>query len=232
VKVQEQFIVAVPASTVWEFFEQVDRVARCVPGVEEVTVVDEDNSKVRVTQAVGPMTATFDMKMRITAREPGRSIEFTAIGRSVRGAAGNVRSTSRVHLEDGEDGSTQVVLEGDVALGGMLGSVGQKVVAKQAGEVTRAFAQALQAELAGGGAAPGTPPTAAATPGATADSASPPGASAAAPSVWPAPGELPPAGSVAEHQPGVGGMLRAKLLAGAGALALGTALFLRRRRSR
>lgn len=241
-KVQEQFIVAVPASTVWEFFEHVDRVARCVPGVEEVTVVDEDNSKVRVTQAVGPMTATFDMKMRITGREPGRSIEFTAIGRSVRGAAGNVRSTSRVHLEDGEDGSTRVVLEGDVALGGMLGSVGQKVVAKQAGEVTRAFAQALQAELAGGSATPGTPPDAAATPGATAEAAATPGApadaaalpgvSAAAPSAWPAPGELPPAGSVAERQPGVGGMPRAKLLAGAGALVLGTALFLRRGRSR
>jgi carbon monoxide dehydrogenase subunit G len=150
VKVQEQFVVSGPASTVWEFFEQVDRVARCVPGVEDVTVVDDENSRVRVTQAVGPMTATFDMKMRITAREPGRSMEFTGIGRSVRGAAGNVRSTNRVELEEAENGSTRVLLESDMALGGMLGSVGQKVVAKQASLVTKSFAQALAQELSSG----------------------------------------------------------------------------------
>jgi carbon monoxide dehydrogenase subunit G len=158
-KVREEFVVAEPLQVLWEFFEQVERVARCVPGVEEVTVVDADNSRVRVTQAVGPMTATFDMKMRITAREPGRSIEFTAIGRTVGGASGNVRSTNTVYLEDAEEGSTRVLLEGDVALGGMLGSVGQKVVAKQAGRVTKSFAEALQVELSGGGAAPEAPVT-------------------------------------------------------------------------
>jgi carbon monoxide dehydrogenase subunit G len=158
-KVREEFLVAEPLQVLWEFFEQVERVARCVPGVEDVTVVDADNSRVRVTQAVGPMTATFDMKMRITAREPGRSIEFTAIGRTVGGASGNVRSTNTVYLEDAEEGSTRVLLEGDVALGGMLGSVGQKVVAKQAGRVTKSFAEALQLELSGGGAAPAAPVT-------------------------------------------------------------------------
>jgi carbon monoxide dehydrogenase subunit G len=157
VKVQEQFVVPRPATTVWEFFEQVDRVARCVPGVEDVTVVDDENSRVRVTQAVGPMTATFDMKMRITAREPGRSMEFTGIGRSVRGAAGNLRSTNRVQLEEVEDGCTRVLLESDVALGGMLGSVGQKVVAKQATLVTESFARTLEQELSGSGGAAQAP---------------------------------------------------------------------------
>ena len=156
-KVSEEFVVPRPATTVWEFFEQVDRVARCVPGVEDVTVVDDENSRVRVTQAVGPMTATFDMKMRITAREPGRSMEFTGIGRSIRGAAGDVRSTNRVRLEEVEDGSTRVLLESEVALAGMLGSVGQKVVAKQASVVTKSFARTLEQELSGGGGEAGKP---------------------------------------------------------------------------
>ena len=53
-KVQEEFVVAGAAGQrLWEFFEQIDRVARCVPGVEEVTVVDADNSRLRVTQALG-----------------------------------------------------------------------------------------------------------------------------------------------------------------------------------
>ena len=163
-KMREEFVVQEPPATLWEFFEQVDRVARCVPGVEEVTVVDADNSRVRVTQAVGPMSATFDLKMRITDRDPGRSMEFTAIGRSVRGAAGNVRSTNTVALEEAEGGGTRVTLDGDVALGGMLGSVGQKVVAKQAGKVTRSFAEALERELSGTGAAEAAPAPQAAEP--------------------------------------------------------------------
>jgi carbon monoxide dehydrogenase subunit G len=163
-KMREEFVVPEPPATLWEFFEQVDRVARCVPGVEEVTVVDADNSRVRVTQAVGPMSATFDLKMRITDRDPGRSMEFTAIGRSVRGAAGNVRSTNTVALEEAEGGGTRVTLDGDVALGGMLGSVGQKVVAKQAGKVTRSFAEALERELSGNGAAEAAPAARAAEP--------------------------------------------------------------------
>jgi len=156
-KVSEEFVIDERSDTVWEFFEQLDQVARCVPGVEEITIVDSDNSRVRVTQALGPMTATFDVKMRITARDPGRSMEFTAVGRSVRGAAGNVRATHIVRLEEHEEGSTRVLLEGDLALGGMLGSVGQKVVAKQASAVTQSFAQALQQQLSGGAPAPAAP---------------------------------------------------------------------------
>jgi carbon monoxide dehydrogenase subunit G len=147
-KVQETFVIDQPPETLWAFLEQVDEVARCVPGVDSVEQIDADNSNVRVTQAVGPMTATFDLKMRITERRPQELMQFTAIGRAVRGAAGNVRSTNTVRLAPHESG-TAVSLESDVALGGMLGSVGQKVVAKQAGKVTGEFADALQRRLRG-----------------------------------------------------------------------------------
>jgi carbon monoxide dehydrogenase subunit G len=164
VKVKEEFVIAQSPQVLWEFFEQVDRVAKCVPGVDEITVVDADNSRLRVTQSLGPMTATFDLKMRITDRDPGRSMQFTAVGRSVRGAAGNVRATHTVRLEDEGTGSTRVVLEGDLALGGMVGSMGQKAVAKQAGVVTQAFAEALQRELSNGSAAASTAESEAAVP--------------------------------------------------------------------
>jgi hypothetical protein len=97
-------------------------------------------------------------------------MEFTAVGRSVRGAAGNVRATHVVRLEDGDEGSTRVLLEGDLALGGMLGSVGQKVVAKQAGMVTQSFAVALQQQLSGGstGAPTAAPPVPETSPAAVA----------------------------------------------------------------
>lgn len=194
-KVQESFVIAERPETLWAFFEQVDEVARCVPGVDSVEQIDADNHNVRLTQAVGPMTATFDMKMRITERVPNELMTFTAIGRAVRGAAGNVRSTNTVRLAPA-DGGTQVLVEADVALGGMLGSVGSKVVAKQAGKVTAAFADALQQRLTGGPAP--QPVAAAARPAVNGRAARPApavGAAAAgpAPAAQAAPGEAPAA---------------------------------------
>ena len=75
-------------------------------------------------------------------------MQFTAVGRAVKGAAGNVRTTNTVRLAV-VDGGTRVELESDLAMGGVLGSVGQKVVAKQAGQVTKDFSDALERAITG-----------------------------------------------------------------------------------
>jgi uncharacterized protein len=148
-KLREQFEVAQPVTSVWTFFEQPERVAQCVPGVEQLTVVSEDDIDVRLTHSIGPMTATFVAKVLIVERVTEKLIAFTATGKSVRGAAGNVRASVQLQLEAAGDG-TAVIVEGDVALAGALGSVGQKVVAKQAGKVTTQFARNLEQSLGGG----------------------------------------------------------------------------------
>lgn len=150
-KLREEFEVAEPVATVWTFFEQPERVAQCMPGVEQLTVVTPDDIDVLVTQSIGPMTATFAAKIAIVERVQEKLIGFTATGKTVRGAMGNVRANVAVQLEPAGD-RTLVMVEGDVALAGALGSVGQKVVAKQAGKLTAQFARNL-AEALGGGAA-------------------------------------------------------------------------------
>jgi carbon monoxide dehydrogenase subunit G len=162
-KLREEFRVSRPVGDVWTFLEQPERVAECLPGVEQVTVVDPDHVTVRATQRLGPMTATFDAKVKITERVSGTLIRFTATGRTVKGALGNVRASTTVQLTP-EDGATVVSVEGDVTLAGALGSVGQKVVSRQAGKVTAEFARNLDTVLNGGSlaAAPARPRTAAA----------------------------------------------------------------------
>src|SRR5919202_6281467 len=154
-KLREEFEVAQPVASVWTFFEQPERVAECVPGVEQLTVVTPDDINVRLTQSIGPMTATFAAKVTIVERVPEKLIGFTATGKSVRGAMGNVRAGVTVQLEPAGD-RTVVIVEGDVALAGALGSVGQKVVAKQAGKVTGQFARNLEQALGGAAPASGT----------------------------------------------------------------------------
>ncbi|GII23422.1 CoxG family protein [Planosporangium mesophilum] len=199
-KLREEFQVAKPVGDVWDFFEQPERVAACLPGVENVTVVDPDNVNVRATQSLGPMKATFDAKIKINERVPGELIAFTATGRTVKGALGNVRAGVSVQLAPAGGSATGVVVEGDVVLAGALGSVGQKVVSRQAGKVTAEFARNLDSALNGrpvevAAAAPAAAPSpvnsavppAVASPAATATQPVAPPAAAAVPQVVVAP---------------------------------------------
>lgn len=154
-KLHEEFVVAEPVGTVWRFFEQPQSVAGCVPGVEYVNILDGDNVQVRATQSVGPMTATFDAKVTVLERVPEELIRFRAAGRSVRGAIGNMRTENTVQLR-GFAGGTSVTVEADLVLAGALGSVGQKVIAKQGSKVTAEFAANLQRALSGEAPAPVT----------------------------------------------------------------------------
>lgn len=147
-KLREEFEVAQQVAEVWAFLDRPEAVAGCMPGVEQLTVVTPDDIDVRISQSIGPMSATFAASVRITDREHERRMAFTAVGKSVRGAAGNVRAEVVVGLRPGNTG-TVVDVEGDVALAGALGSVGQKVVAKQAGKVTAQFARNLEGALGG-----------------------------------------------------------------------------------
>lgn len=149
-RVQESFEVGEGRQRVWEFFNQPEQVAACVPGVESVEAIDDDHLRVQLTQSVGPMNATFALKMEITERVEGEAITFTAVGRVVRGASGSVRSSNRVQLESVGEDRTRVNVDAEVAMGGMLGSVGQKVIGKQAQAVTRDFSETLQGVLRGG----------------------------------------------------------------------------------
>ncbi|MGE4177960.1 MAG: CoxG family protein [Thermoleophilia bacterium] len=163
-RVEQSFIVEQPPERVWDFFGDVAGVARCVPGVEAVEVVDDEHSNVRVRQSLGPMSATFDLSMKVVERIPVESIRFTAVGRSIAGAAGNLRTMNVVTLAPERD-ATRVSLASDLGLGGMIGSVGQKVVAKQAARITAEFAEALERALRGEVAPAAAPSPSSAAPG-------------------------------------------------------------------
>src|SRR5262245_5551003 len=146
VQISESFVVEVPAAAVWQFFEQIERVARCVPGVQQVDVMAPDRYKLVVAQTVGFISATFEMTTQVVAKAPLQYLELSSVGRSIKGAVGNLRSKDRVQFEP-EDGGTRVTLISDLAVGGMLGALGHKVIVSKSKEITAKFAERLRAEL-------------------------------------------------------------------------------------
>ena len=147
-KFRHEFRIRASRDEVWRFFEQPLEVARCIPGVEEAEPLEgeDDSYSVRATQKLGPMSTTFQAKVRITERTAGARIAFTATGKAVRGAVGNFRAQNAVTLTD-EGGETCVAVEGEVALAGVLGTVGNAVINKHAAKVTAEFAGNLEQAL-------------------------------------------------------------------------------------
>src|SRR5215475_5949753 len=95
-QVSESFEVAAAPADVWRFFETVERVARCVPGVSRVDVLAPDRYKVVASQKVGFISATFELTTEVAARETGAFMEFASVGQSIAGAVGHLRSRDRV----------------------------------------------------------------------------------------------------------------------------------------
>jgi uncharacterized protein len=152
-KFRQEFRVAENLATVWAVFEQPARVAACLPGLESCEALEDGTLAVRLTQRLGPMAATFEARVRITERVPGERIQFTSTGKAVRGAVGSFRATNTVYLQAADNSSTAVVVEGEAALAGMLGSVAQKIIMKQADKMTTEFAKNLEHMLSGAAAA-------------------------------------------------------------------------------
>jgi hypothetical protein len=152
VKYRHEFSVPESAAAVWRFFERPLEVARCLPGVETVEPLagEDDGWSVRATQKLGPMTTNFQARVRITERVAGARIAFTATGKAVRGAVGNFRAQNTVTLA-AEGGETRIAVEGEVALAGVLGSVGSAVINRQAAKTTAAFARNLAQALSTAG---------------------------------------------------------------------------------
>lgn len=147
-KFEQQFQVAEPIGKVWAFFEQFEQVAQCIPGVKRAEQLDDDNVAVTVTQKLGPMSATFEARVHIIERVAFERIGFTSTGKAVKGAIGNFRAANSVELHE-ENGHTHVTVSGEVALAGALGSVGQKVITRQAEKVTAEFTRNLERALSG-----------------------------------------------------------------------------------
>jgi carbon monoxide dehydrogenase subunit G len=148
VKFHQEFRLLGSVPDLWRFFEQPLRVAACIPGVEKVDLIDDSHLLVRITQKVGPLGATFESKVEITERVREQRLQFSAMGKAVRGSIGNFRATNTVSLH-ADGGHTRVVVEGEVVLGGALGSVAQRIVLKQAEKVVAEFAEKLERVLSG-----------------------------------------------------------------------------------
>ncbi len=150
--VDQQVTIAAPIERAWEFLMDVPTMSRCVPGVETVERIDDDNWIGALKIRVGPIGVKLEGKVIIAERnaeEHVARIDIEAADRRIRGAV-NAKTTMQLQVVN--DNQTEMILHTDASILGKLGEFGQAVMRKKADQIIKQFAQNVSRELEGSAA--------------------------------------------------------------------------------
>jgi len=146
-KISNEFEVARPVDTVWEFFQDVPSVAQCLPGAE---LTDDKGDGVyagSVSVKLGPMSAMFEGEATVTPDPAAKSARISGKGVDRRGGSrGQVKVDYRL---DAVDSGTRVTVDADVTLAGSAAQFGRTgLINEMTTRLIDDFVACLEAKLA------------------------------------------------------------------------------------
>ena len=124
-KLEGSHDVAAPRQTVWDAFLDPARLKQAIPGCEKLEAVAPDEYKATMKVGVGGVKGTFEGKVKLTEKNPPDSYKMAVEGS---GGPGFIRGDTVITLSDVEGGGTRVAYSADVQVGGLIASVGQRML--------------------------------------------------------------------------------------------------------
>lgn len=150
-ELKQTFSVAQPRQKVWAAFQDIEKVAGCLPGASLTEPPSGDTVKGQMTVKLGPVKANFAGQAEIESDEASYTgtIKGTGIDRN---QGSRAKGDVRYVLEETDGGrSTRVVVSVDYTLSGALAQFSRGgIVEAVASKLTEDFAANLEAELAEG----------------------------------------------------------------------------------
>ena len=124
-KIEGEHVFKGPREEVWEMFYDPEILASALPGTQSLKKINKNEYEGTITLRIGPVSGSFAGNLKITNEKPPESCTLIVDGK---GAAGFVKGIGNVHFDDLGDGTTLMKYDGDVAIGGTLASVGQRMI--------------------------------------------------------------------------------------------------------
>ncbi len=135
-----------PSEAVTAFLADVPRVAVCVPGVQDVTLVGDDEYEGRLRVRLGPVGFTLTGQAQVEQGENG-TLHARGGGRDRRIGAG-VDAVIEARVEPLDAGDSELRVTADVQFSGRLAELGQPLIRRKADAMVRDFAKNMQAAFA------------------------------------------------------------------------------------
>jgi len=153
--ITESFTLQADRNRVAALLTDIERVAACVPGVEDVEMTEPNTYKAVLKTQVGPIKSSFTGSVQIDPSEAPARLRAKGQGKD-RSTQSMAKVGFSASLEEIGDGLTRVNAEADISIRGRLGQFGTGVIQATATQVLNDFATCVNASLgaADTGAAP------------------------------------------------------------------------------
>jgi carbon monoxide dehydrogenase subunit G len=117
-----------------------------IPGCESLTALGDDRYRMTVTAGVASIKGTYDGEVSLHDMQVPSSFVLRAKGA---GAPGTVEVTVPVTISDLGDGTSRLEYDADAVVGGMVGGVGQRMLASVSKKMAGQFFGAVDDVLTG-----------------------------------------------------------------------------------
>ena len=134
------------ATDVWDAFNDVERIAPCLPGAQ-LTEIEGEEYRGVVKVKVGPVNAQYKGKATFVERDPDAlKVVILAEGRETRGQ-GNASANITATLEALDDDRTKVGVTTDLKITGKVAQIGRNLIPDVSAKIMGQFADNLEAML-------------------------------------------------------------------------------------
>lgn len=150
-----------PQARVWEALNDPEILKQCIAGCESIEKTGENEYKVAMTVAIGPVKAKFKGNLRLTDIDPPNAYTLQFDGQG--GVAGFGKGSAKVTLAP-EGTGTRLAYTVNAQVGGKIAQLGSRLIdgasKKMADDFFEAFKGAIAPAETGAAAAaaPGAPP--------------------------------------------------------------------------
>ncbi len=133
--------IPVDRQTLWGVLMNMEQVARCLPGVEEVRTIDPDNYLGTLKLRVGPIGLKLEGKVSVVERNQQAWQAAMRAEGNEKGVGGAVKATITMALREAGPTQTELNVTTDAQVMGKLGEFGQPVMRKKADSMMQDFAR-------------------------------------------------------------------------------------------
>jgi len=141
-KINNQFIINSKKEDVWNFFMDAEKIAKCVPGCKEITMISPTKYDSVLDVKIQFMTITFKTRGELLNAIDKERIIVEMNGKSV--GFGVFQNKLTVNLLEIENSETLVDYEMDIHLTGKLASLGKVLLKGSITKTSEEFAENVQ----------------------------------------------------------------------------------------
>jgi hypothetical protein len=120
-----EFEVPAPVKDVYSFMSNIERITTIIPDVISLEKVDENSVRLVARAGTAFIKGKFNLTFEIKDRKVNESVRISARGS---GSGGSLDLNAAYSLKPTDDGKTAVHWVVDITVGGMIASLGSRVI--------------------------------------------------------------------------------------------------------